>query len=249
MMRTAAICVAVWSALVVLVTPAAKAVTCETLTFEGGDYSVCSVDLRQDDLRIFLRDETGMPLGSFGNVARTLPDGHVLAFGVNGGMYHADRRPVGLFIEDGQQEMRLLTNASPGNFGLLPNGVFCIRASRADVIETLRFADTHPDCQYATQSGPMLVIDDKLHPRFLKDGTSRLIRNGVGTTPDGKTAIFAMSNQGVNFHTFARLFRDKLSTPNALYLDGRISRLYAPMIGRADAGLPMGPIIGVVKTP
>jgi len=249
MMRTAAICVAVWSALVVLVTPAANAVTCETLTFEGGDYSVCSVDLRQDDLRIFLRDETGKPLGSFGNVARTLPDGQVLAFGVNGGMYHADRRPVGLFIEDGQQEMRLLTNASPGNFGLLPNGVFCIRAGRADVIETLRFADTKPECRYATQSGPMLVIDGKLHPRFLKDGTSRLIRNGVGTTPDGKTAIFAMSNQGVNFHTFARLFRDKLSTPNALYLDGRISRLYAPMIGRTDAGLPMGPIIGVVETP
>ena len=33
----------------------------------------------------------------------------------------------------------------------------------------------------ATQSGPMLVIDGKLHPRFEENGASRYIRNGVGT--------------------------------------------------------------------
>ena len=37
-----------------------------------------------------------------------------------------------------------------------------------------------------------------------------------------------------------------LGVPDALYFDGRVSRLWAPAIGRADIGLPIGPIIGTV---
>jgi uncharacterized protein YigE (DUF2233 family) len=50
----------------------------------------------------------------------------------------------------------------------------------------------------------------------------------------------------VNFHQFARFFRDHLGVPDALYFDGRVSRLNAPAIGRSDFGLPIGPIIGTV---
>ena len=92
----------------------------------------------------------------------------------------------------------------------------------------------------------MLVIDGALHPRFLPDSTSRHIRNGVGTTADGGHAVFAISDSAVTFHEFGRLFRDGLGLPNALYLDGSVSRLYAPSIGRADAGFALGPILGVV---
>jgi uncharacterized protein YigE (DUF2233 family) len=45
---------------------------------------------------------------------------------MNAGMFHEDLRPVGLYIEDGAEEMRLVTRDGPGNFGLLPNGVLCI---------------------------------------------------------------------------------------------------------------------------
>ena len=92
----------------------------------------------------------------------------------------------------------------------------------------------------------MLVNDGALHPRFLVDSDSVYIRNGVGVSADGKTAYFAISDSRVTFHQFARLFRDVLNTPNALYLDGSISRLYAPELGRHDRGLPLGPIIGTV---
>jgi uncharacterized protein YigE (DUF2233 family) len=53
----------------------------------------------------------------------------------------------------------------------------------------------------------------------------------------------------VNFHGFARLFRDGLGTPNALYLDGVVSRLYAPEIQRDEPGLDLGPIVAVVSAP
>jgi len=167
---------------------------------------------------------------------------------MNAGMYHEDRRPVGHYVEDGQELQRVITNAGPGNFGLLPNGVLCLRDGRADVFETRAFVEAAPACRSATQSGPMLVIDGALHPRFLKDSTSRYIRNGVGTTADGQQAVFAISDNRVTFHEFGSLFRDYLKLPNALYFDGNISRLRAPELGRNDGGFSkLGPIIGVVK--
>jgi uncharacterized protein YigE (DUF2233 family) len=92
----------------------------------------------------------------------------------------------------------------------------------------------------------MLVIDGALHPRFLPDSGSRYIRNGVGVSEDGKRAVFAISDAPVTFHEFARLFRDALNLPNALYFDGKVSRLFAPGIGRDDIGFPMGPMVGLV---
>ena len=51
----------------------------------------------------------------------------------------------------------------------------------------------------------------------------------------------------MNFHRFARVFRDHLGARQALYLDGKVSRLHAPGLGRSDRGfLPLGPIVGVV---
>ncbi len=221
---------------------------CRNEVFEEARYSVCEVDMTQGDLRVFLNDpESGDTLGSFSAVDTTLrKDGLALEFAMNAGMYHSDRRPVGLYIEDGQQAAGVVTREGPGNFGLLPNGVLCIREGRADVIETLHYVDEAPTCRYATQSGPMLVVDGALHPRFLTDSDSLYIRNGVGTTADGTRAVFVISTDAVNFHTFGRFFRDHLGLPQALYFDGNISRLYAPELGRSDIGFPMGPIIGSV---
>jgi uncharacterized protein YigE (DUF2233 family) len=112
------------------------------------------------------------------------------------------------------------------------------------VIETAAFAAERPSCRFATQSGPMLVTGGDLHPRFLPDSDSRFVRNGVGVAPDGRV-IFAISDAPVTFHEFGRLFRDALGVPDALYLDGSVSRLHAPGLGRSDIGLPLGPIVGV----
>jgi uncharacterized protein YigE (DUF2233 family) len=154
---------------------------------------------------------------------------------------------VGHYVEGGIETMRVIPNAGPGNFGLLPNGVFCITDTSAHVYETLAYVANAPVCRDATQSGPMLVIDGALHPRFLPDSTSRFVRNGVGTSADGATAVFAISNNSVTFYEFGSFFKDYLAVPNALYFDGKVSRLYSRAQGRSDFGFQLGPMVGVVE--
>lgn len=219
---------------------------CHDMTYEAASYTVCEAKAGED-LRLFLNDQDSQPYGNFTAVDSALSaEGKKLAFAMNAGMYLPDRRPVGYYVENHQELARLQRRPGPGNFGLHPNGVFCITPGQFEVVETLAFDAARPDCTYATQSGPMLIMSGAIHPKFSPDSTSTNIRNGVGVSADGKTAYFVISDDYVNFHSFARFFRDALKTPNALFLDGTISRLYAPDLGRDDFGFPMGPIVGLV---
>lgn len=230
-----------------LALPAAAQAACRETAFEGTPYTVCETSIGQDDLRLWVKAPDGLPVGTFGRLADLLAtQGKHFGFAMNAGMYAPDLHPLGLTIVDGQPVAPLVTGASKGNFGLLPNGVFCIGPDRYAVIETRAYAAAPPACRYATQSGPMLVIGGALHPKFLPDSGSAYIRNGVGVSPDGQHAAFAVSDAPVTFRAFARFFRDSLKMPDALFLDGNTSRLAAPDLHREDAGFPMGPILGTV---
>ena len=236
-----------WALALAALAQSSLAAECRQTTHLGTSYSVCEIAPAREELRLFLNDENGVPYGHFSRVRDAIaPKGEHLSFAMNAGMYHPDRSPVGYFRENDQERMRLITSAGPGNFGLLPNGVFCIQEKAAHVIETLAFAAQNTACRFASQSGPLLIKDGQLHPRFLENSTSKFIRNGVGTSARGDRAVFVISDAPVNFHQFASFFRDDLRLPNALYFDGNISRLFAPGIGRDDMGFAMGPIVGAI---
>jgi uncharacterized protein YigE (DUF2233 family) len=215
---------------------------CRPLTFDSQRYTVCEIDLARHELVLFSRDESGSPYAGFARLPKER-HGAPLVFAMNAGMFHSDLSPVGLHIEDGEELQRASTKGGPGNFHLLPNGVFYLDNGRAGVATTQDFLARGIAPELATQSGPMLVIGGKLHPRFLEASDSYRRRNGVGVRDDGRI-VFAISEGIVNFHHFARLFRDELSIDNALYFDGSMSSLYAPHINRSDAIRPMGPMIG-----
>lgn len=228
-----------------LASPAAA--NCVDQVFEEATFTVCTAQAG-NDLRMFLNGADGRPYGGFAPLEAALQaQGQHLVFAMNAGMFQSDLSPAGLYIEDGREQHRIVTRDGPGNFGLLPNGVFCIGAGKLSVVESRTFAAAPLPCRYASQSGPMLVIEGELHPSFLAGSTSYKIRNGVGVPPDGGMAWFVLADTPVSFDRFARFFRDGLGARNALYFDGSLSRLYAPALGRSGAGFAIGPMVGLVE--
>lgn len=221
---------------------------CRDLSFEGVVHAVCEFDPKTYAIFVARADAAGKPYGSIQAFDKAMSQkGAPVQLAMNAGMYHEGLGPVGLFVEDGRQETPLNLADGEGNFFLKPNGVFFVlKDGKAGVLETAAYATAHPDAAYATQSGPMLVIDGQIHPRFEPDGKSRFIRNGVGVRTDG-TVVLAISRGQVSLGSFGRLFRDELSCPNALFLDGAISTLSDGeriLVGGKD---PVGPILGVRK--
>lgn len=223
--------------------PAAKG-PCKTVESEGQPYTVCTVDLTRERVRLFWLGPDGLPYASLSNLAGR--QGPRLSFAMNAGMYDKGQAPVGLYVEEGREMKGVSTANGPGNFHLKPNGVFYVKGDRAGVLDTARYLRAKPAPDFATQSGPMLVIEGKIHPKISEDGPSQKIRNGVGVRDGGRTAVFAISEQPVTFGAFARLFKDGLGCRNALFLDGSVSSLYAPGLGRSDLSRPLGPLVGAV---
>jgi len=224
--------------------PAAAA--CAPKSFDGARFTVCAFDPRHDDIRLFLTGADGKPYGSLAALAQTLKaKGETLLFAMNAGMFKDDLSPVGLYVEDKKKLHDADTRGGATNFHMKPNGVFWVGDGATGVAETGRYLAAPPAARYATQSGPMLVIDGKIHPKIKPGGASAKIRNGVGAC-DGGVVKFAIADEPVNFDAFARLFRDGLGCPNALFLDGSVSSLYAPELERDDELGPIGPIVGVV---
>ena len=221
----------------------------EFSTVRAGDRAmiVCRVNVTKEPLELFLRDDHGAPLKSFEGINRWLqPQGRKLVFAMNAGMYEPNLSPVGLFVSQGREISPLNLRNAPGNFYLKPNGIFLISNSGAHVIDSLDYEKFRGRVTLATQSGPLLVHHSKIHPRFKPDSDSRLYRNGVGI-PSPDTALFVISEAPLNLYEFAAFFRDELHCPDALFLDGTVSSLFAPSLHRADRRIDLGPIIGVTE--
>jgi uncharacterized protein YigE (DUF2233 family) len=229
---------------------------CSADSFEGAAYVVCTIDPAVSDLQLFWRNDEGAPYRSFTRLAQAVSDGaRTLVFAINAGMYQRDFSPVGLHVENGLEMRPIDTATIEGpprqvpNFYKKPNGVFFLDDSHAGILTTEDYLERQPPVRFATQSGPMLVIDNALHPALIRNSTDRTRRSGVGVCEGGQIR-FAISEDRVNFHEFARMFRDGLSCPNALFLDGgRGAGLYLPEIRRNDFSWHggYGPILGLVQ--
>ncbi|MDY8135694.1 phosphodiester glycosidase family protein [Aquimarina sp. 2201CG5-10] len=186
------------------------------------------VDLKHQNLDFYWQDNSNENYRSFQNLKSILgKENKELIFAMNGGMYTKDLSPQGLYIEKGVVKQNIDTiDKGYGNFYLQPNGVFYITKEQLPVICTTKDFIVDKNIWYATQSGPMLIIDGSLHSAFNKGSANKHIRNGVGILPNGNL-LFAISKEKINFYDFASYFKGK-GCKNALYLDGFVSRAYLP---------------------
>ena len=189
------------------------------------------------------------PQGNFGSLAEFAKgrDPKTIAFAVNAGMFDEAGDPIGYFVQGGERTKELNTADGEGNFHMKPNGVFFGTGDKWEIRTSddfLKNVSDRPD--FGSQSGPMLVIDGKLHPEIRDDGPSRTIRNAVGVDEKGR-AHFVISAAPISFGKLARFYRDALGVKNALYLDGSVSQLWNPATERIDGGAPIGPILVVER--
>lgn len=210
----------------------AQAISSQGLTYRGAAYFVVTVQPGEDKLRLSWQDVSGQPYGTVAALRSALAvQGRQLLFATNSGIYAPGLRPLGLHVQRGEILVGLNRARSGGNFALLPNGVFWVKGAKAGVSESRVYAASNLKPDYASQSGPLLVQGGTLHPSFNAGSVSLKLRSGVGVCKGG-VVKFAISEGAVNFYDFARFFRDSLSCPDALYLDGSISTVYTP--GRGD---------------
>jgi uncharacterized protein YigE (DUF2233 family) len=218
--------------------------------YERNVYTVCEVDLRRHVVRLYWKRPDGTPYAYLSALPRSIEaKSGKLIFATNAGMFDPAFKPVGLYVEHGRELVRANTRSGYGNFHMKPNGVFFIAGGNAGVIETGAYLKQGLQPDLATQSGPMLVMNGRFHPRFDRNSTSLKVRNGVGVR-DAQTIVFAISEGEVTFAAFARLFRDGLKSRNALFLDGGSApSLYAPSLKRSGNVLSLGPMLGIFEKP
>ena len=216
--------------------------------FDKDDFVTYIVNTQKQDLQFYWKDENSNIISSLQNLRSYVErKKQKLIFAMNGGMFKKDLSSQGLFISNGQILTQLDTTNGIGNFYLQPNGVFYISTNNIPVIcKTVDFKN-YEKIKYATQSGPMLVVDGKIHSAF-KDGSTNLnIRNGVGILPNNNV-VFAMSKKEINLYDFAKYFQS-LGCKNALYLDGFVSRTYLPEKKWIQLDGNFGVMIGVTELP
>lgn len=205
-----------------------------------------TADPKKQHLALHWKDDKGQIIGSLGRMnAWTQSRGRQLLFAMNGGMYMEDRAPLGLYIENGRTLRPLNRRTASGNFYMKPNGVFYLTKDRRGVVcrtEDFRASST---IQYATQSGPLLLINGRIHPMFQKGSRNLNVRNGVGILP-GNKVLFAMSKGAISFYDFAEYFRSR-GCRWALYLDGFVSRAWLPEKGWKQTHGAFGAIITVIE--
>ena len=195
-------------------------------------FDVVTVDLEKHAITLLWKDDSGEPLLTI-NRARAMLEarGDSIIALTNGGIYTREYRSLGLYVEGGEQYVPLNLGEGYGNFYLKPNGVFMIESGQAHIVSAAHYDSSSFTPDYALQSGPLLVLDGNIHGAFTDGSQNCRLRSGIGVDAEGRVHL-AISNGAVNFYDFATLFKRRLGCDNALYLDGAVSALQAPSLGR-----------------
>ena len=168
---------------------------------------------------------------------------------MNAGMFDEDGRPIGLAMVDGRQVHAINPRDGGGNFHLKPNGVFLVRRDGSAAVVTSEAFKLSPDIAFATQSGPMLVIDGEIHPKFDADGAVALHPQRRRHRAGRQAAVRDQQRSRCRSASWRASSAIDLKARNALYFDGSVSSLWDPANGRMDAGVPLGPMIVAAARP
>jgi len=216
---------------------------------DGVDYHILKV--KPEQVKILWKDDEGNPLRTFPAAAAYLEKkGTPAQVMCNGGIFEPGGVPSGLLVQEGKQLKPINLDKGEGNFFLKPNGVFLVGLHGAIVMDSSQYPPQGIPVAYAVQSGPLLLVNGKIHPKFNPNSQWRLHRNGVGVN-DAGDVVFAMTDfrspKFPTLHEFAKLFAAE-GCRNALFLDGDLSQMKSGEDLKKRSNR-FGSIIAVVANP
>ena len=223
---------------------------CRAITYESNSYTVCEVDLRRQTIRLFWKRPDGAPYGYLNALPSSMDErSGQLVFATNAGMFDADYKPIGLYVENGRELVRTNTRSGWGNFHMKPNGIFYARGRKGRGARNRRLPQEAIASRYGHAIGTDAGDQWSAAPALCARQCLAQQRSGMGMR-DAQTLVFAISDNPVSFTAFARLFRDRAKCDNALFSDGgSVPSLYVPALKRGPNLLPVGPMIGVFEKP
>ncbi len=200
-----------------------------TISTNGSEYDICEVNPKINDIGILSYKKNGIK-----KVSELLDSHKDLVFATNGGIFEPDYSTSGLLIQNGELLDSLNLKKGKGNFYLKPNAVFILTDDGLPrLLESSGFEYEGLDnIRIGLQSGPVLLLNNKIHPAFNEQSKNKRLRSGIGINGKGNL-VFAISKGKVNFYSFAKLFQKELDCKNALYLDGGISEMYCKTLENA----------------
>jgi uncharacterized protein YigE (DUF2233 family) len=138
-------------------------------------------------------------------------------FAITAAMFDDDNLPPGLLISNSKKYKNLNLNDGNGNFYLKPNGVLSISENNEVSIQESDRFDITNQYSFAIQSGPMLIIDNKINDAFPNDSKNVNIRSAVGL--NDKELVFVISKSPINFFQLAEFLKNDLKCINAIHLE------------------------------
>lgn len=206
-------------------------VCAELIKYRDVEFTVQYVNPKTDHLGLYWKDGAGVRFGSFHRLKDAIEArGGKLVFAMNAGIFSPEYVPMGLHVAEEKELSPLNLREGEGNFFLKPNGVFYLERGIPQIVDAAQYPMLKAHPSLAVQSGPLLVVQGKIHPAFRENSPNRYVRNGVGVTANQRV-VLVFSQTPVTLYEFATFFKESLHCENALYLDGAISRVYAPASG------------------
>ena len=229
-------------------------------TFRSHEVRIYIVDLDESQIDLFIKNkENVIEKNTFKSVLNYCNTANIqMEMLTNAGMFTPSYLPEGLYIDRFNNYYPIdLGSKENTNFYLKPNGVFLIdKKNEASIYTTdhylKKYGADRPDLPFATQSGPMLVVNDgekiSIHNAFTEGSPNEKIRSGVGVPMNGsKRVVFAISVDPMNFYDFSLMYKTWLGCESALFLDGAISEMYTSSQDKGTLNNMFGPIICVRK--
>lgn len=174
------------------------------------------IDLKQNQLSLVSANDLARKHASIEEYAH-----HSKALvAINGGFFDDNHQPLGLRIYNNQLKNPLKQ--------ISWWGVFYIQNQRPYISSARQFT-TNSQIDFAIQSGPRLLIDNRIPS--LKPGQAE--RSALGITQEGRIIILITDHMPLSTTELARLMRaEPLNCQNALNLDGgSSSQLRAELAG------------------